>query len=358
MALPALVAQRQMAMFVEGERPIGFLSSFYRVIEGSTGSTGKTVTWDAVRDSQQIAGTVSPGTGMRINTADRFTTKEITPARYGESVVIDVNDLVNRMAGENPFAASNRSFASRFTTQVNNGLVKSAKLIDRSVELNAAQVLQTGEIDLDGSEPYAQDFFPKSTHFPTAAVLWSDKVNAKPLDDLEVLCDVVQTDSKAVVNRAIFGRTALREFLATEQVQETDSLRRTNLLAIDPRMMGMGATRYGVITVGQFEIELWAYNEKHEPVGGGTKVPYVGLEKVILMVEKPNLVVVSTLVPRVIGPDPRLSGFVSLPTKSKGGWDLVPNIYSDNPGDVIAAGFYASVVLLPQAVDELACLST
>ena len=358
MALPALVAQRQMAMFVEAERPIGFLSSFFKVIDGSTGSTGKTVTWDAVRDSQQIAGTVSPGTGMRINTADRFTTKEIEPARYGESVVIDVNDLVNRMAGENPFAASNRSHASRFTSQVNMGLVKSSKLIDRAVELNASQVMQTGEIALDGSTPYAQDFFPKATHFPNAATPWSDTVNAKPFDDIEALCDVVQTDSKAIVNKAIFGRTALREMLATEQYQETDSFRRSNLLAVDPVMMGMGAARYGVLTTGQYEIELWAYNEKFEPVGGGTKVPYIGLDKVVLIVEKPNLVVVSTIVPRAIGPDPRFTGFVSIPTKSRGGWDLVPNIYSDNPGDVIAAGFYASVVLLPQAVDELACLTT
>lgn len=358
MALPDLVAQRQMAKFVEKERPIGFLSSFFKVRKGSTGSTGKTVTWDVVRDSQQIAGTVSAGTGMRINSADRFTSKEITPARYGESVVIDVNDLVNRMAGENPFAAANRSVASRFARLINDGLVKSAKLIDRAVEVNASQVLQTGEISLDGSVPYVEDFFPKSTHFPNAAVAWSDTVNAKPFDDIEALCDVVQTDSKATVNKAILGRTALREMLATEQYQETDSFRRTNLIKVDPVMMGMGATRYGILTVGQFEIELWAYNEKYEPVGGGTKVPYIGLDKVVLIVEKPSLVVVSTIVPRVIGPDPRLSGFVALPTKSKGGWDLVPNIYSDNPGDVIAAGFYASVVLMPQAPDELACLTT
>lgn len=347
-----------MQMFTERRRRAGLLSSFFRPIPGSTGSTGKTILWDSERFSDQVAAVVEPGTGVRLNTVGRFTTKELEPARYAEAIAIDVNDLVNRMAGENPFDAARRPFTARFIATANKGLVEMERKIAQSMELQSSQILQTGLLNIPGSRPYVKDFKPKATHFPTAGIAWSNVATAVPLSDLESLCDVIQTDSKATCNKAILGRTALAEFLNTDQVKESADLRRVNLIDIDPEMKDRGATRYGLITVGQFELELWAYNEKFEPAGGGAKTPFVDVDKVILLPDNPGLVVGSTIVPRVLPPDPRVAGFVSVPTKADGGWDLVPNIWADAAGDVIYAGFYASAVMIPQGIDEFGCLTT
>ncbi len=82
------------------------------------------------------------------------------------------------------------------------------------------------------------------------------------------------------------------------------------------------------------------------------------LDKVILLPDNPGLVVGSTIVPRVLPPDPRISGFVNINTTSEGGWDLVPNVWSDPSGDTIYAGFYVSAVMIPQGIDEFGCLTT
>ena len=49
MTIPQLAAQKMMAMFREKQSRAGFLTSFFRPIPGSTGSTGKTVLWDIER---------------------------------------------------------------------------------------------------------------------------------------------------------------------------------------------------------------------------------------------------------------------------------------------------------------------
>lgn len=360
MAIPALAAQQMMAMFRERQRPIGLFSSMFLPRPGSTGSTGSTVMWDIERYSDQIPKVVSRGSGMRINTVGKFSSKEIEPADYGEAVVVNVNDLVNRLAGENPFDAATRSHTARFMDTVTKGLKESARLIARGAELQASQVLQTGTLNLSGNVPYIKDFKPKTTHFPTVGTAWSVVATATPMDDLQSLCEVIMDDSKAVCTKAFMGSTAIKEFMNTDQVKEAADLRRINLMSIDPdkSMTARGAKHFGTVQVGQFELELWGYNEKYEPHGGGSKTAYLDPGKVILLPDDPALVVASTIVPHILPPDPRIAGFVNVPTTAEGGWDLTPNVWADPEGAAIYAGFYASFVMIPQGIDEFGCMTT
>lgn len=358
MAPPALPAQRMMQLFRERERRGGFLTSWFRPIPGSTGSTGETLVWDVERYDDQVANPVTPGTGVNLNTVDNFSSKEIKPARFSEGIAIDVNDLVERLAGENPFDAANREFTARFIDKANRGLVRMARKLERSVELMASQILQTGQINMTGALPYVKDFYPKATHFPTVGTAWSDAVNCTPIADIESLCNVIQEDSKAEARHVIMGRTALQEFLKADDVRETADVRRFELVEVDPNLKRRGATRYGMLKAGEYDLTMWTYNDKYEPAGGGAKTPYLDDGKVIVLPDDPGFVVGSTRVPRVLPPDPRVRGFVSMPTQSNMGWDLVPNIWSDAPGDVIYAAWYASVVLIPQEIDCFGCITT
>lgn len=350
-----------MAMFTELRRRGGFLSANFRPVAGSTGSHSDSLTWDIKRYTDKIAGTATKNTGSNINQTTLFSSKDIELPTYAEAVAIAAADLVNRMAGENPFDAATRSYTSRFVTLANEALVEMDNLIARSVEVQAAQILQTGELALPGAVPFAADFKPKASHFPTAAITWDNVATAVPLDELESLANQIKTDSRRRVVRAIFGRTALQEFLATDQVTERADIARINMVNVDPRIDDRGAHRYGVLQFGGYEVEMWHYDDEYEPFAGGANVPFVDADKVILLPDysaRGGLVIASVVVPQIVGPDPRVAQFVSMPTTSELGYDLVPNVWTDNEGTVVNAGFRTRVVLIPQEMDGFGCLTT
>lgn len=359
MALPQLQAQAMMAMFREKRRRSGgFFSSFFKTRPGSTGTTGDEVVWDIERFSDEIAGTIDPHTGSNLNKADVFSTKRITPPWYGEGVAVNAADLVNRLPGEDPFSASSRPHRQRLATKLVGGLIESSLKIDRGMELQAAQVLQTGEISVPGVQPFAADFFPKATHFPTAGIAWSNSATAVPVDDLESLCNVIQEDARVTCTRAIMGRTALAEFMNCDQIKERFDFLRADLVAIDPVMRDRGATLHGRITVGSYMLEIWSYNGLYEAIGGGAKTPFLDVDKVVLLPDDPTLTICSLVVPQILPPDPRLANLVSVPTTSELGWDLTPNAWTDDEGTTVFAGFKARAVMVPQGIDEYGCLTT
>jgi hypothetical protein len=349
-----------MASFFEKQRRGQFLTSFFGPVPGSTGGNANTLVWDIERYTDTIAGTVDPNTGSNLNTLDKFSTKEMELPTYAEAVTIDAADLVNRMIGQNPFDAANSSATSRLMQIMQPALVQMSQKIDRSVEVQAAQVLQTGLLALPGAKPFAADFKPKATHFPSASTVWSDSVNAIPLTDLANLCNVIQTDSRVTMGRAIFGKTALREFLASNQVQEQADLRRIDLIAIDPGLVDRGARRWGAVTFEGYDIEIWSYDAEYTPFGGGANVRYVDDDKVILLPTDTsgNLVVASLVVPRVLPSDPRVTALLSAPTTSAAGWDLSPNMWTNDEGTIVNAGFRARPVLIPVGIDTFGALTT
>lgn len=360
MATQGLEAKGQMALYREKQTLPFFLTRFFKPVKGSTGSTAKTLTWDIVRYTDKIAGTIDPGTGAHINTVQKFSTKELSPPEYHEAFSIDARDLVNRMAGENQFDASSRSFRARFAAQAAESMAQSAGLIDRGMELQASQILQTGQLDLPGEKPFVVDYRPKSSHFPTASILWSNAGTAVPLNDIENLATQIKTDSRQRMVQAIMGRTALREFLDSDQVQAQADLRRINTMDIAPVIdEENGAHMWGTVSFNGYVMKIWQYDAEFEPLAGGANVPYVDEENVILLpANTSGLVVASLLVPRIVPPDPRVASMVGTPTTSSGGWDLTPNVWVTDQGNVVSAGFQAQPVLIPQGIDEFGTLST
>lgn len=348
-------------LFTQRRSPSGFLQRMFTVKPGGI-YNGKKVAVDIQRFGEQVALVVRQGTGPRLNDHDIFTTKEFTPPAYGEAVPFDVNDLLERMAGVDPFTAAGTEFAGQLIAYLVTGFSLINDKIIRGVELQASQILQTGILDLkdeNGDTLYTLDFSPKATHFPTTGTSWSTVATADAIGDLESLADVISSDGKVTPNQVIMGRTALKNFFANAEVKERLDNRRMSLGEIAPRFVGSGVTFQGTVWAGTYQLNIFAYSAEFEDPQTGDPTRYIADDKVIMSSTETRLDMTSARVPLPLGPDPRVAGL--LPgrlTDASAGFDVTPNVYTTPNGKQIMGELESRTLLIPVQIDGFGCLDT
>lgn len=358
----SLLSQRLMQKFSEMRDPTLFLASFFSPKDGSTGVNGLKVSIDVERDSESIAPVITRGSGANMSDSGQFVTHEYEPPVMKEGVPFHIEDFMNRMAGEDPFSAGNRPYASKIAAKMVTEMVRLDKRLQRTRELMAAQILQTGILTLpapDGTTGYTLDFNMKGTHQVTVATPWSTAASAKPLTDLENLAEVIRDDSGIDSDVVIFGRTAWDEFRNTDQFKnQADNRGFQQLQAIDPRFAGRGATFQGTLWLGNYRVECFTYNKAYDAIGGG-KTKYVEDAKVIMTSKDTRFDMLGTRVPRVVQPDPRVRGLMPGRMLSReGGFDVTPNIWTDAEGTQINLSLETRSMLVPTQIDGYGFLNT
>lgn len=348
-------------LFRQRRSPNGFLQSHFTVKPGGF-YNGDTIVLDIQRFNEDIAVAVTPGqAGNRLNDADQFTTKEFKPPAFNEEIILNVVDLVSRMAGTDPFSASYKSFAAQMVKYMLLGFTLIDDKIKRSVELQAAQILQTGKVELrdaNNNIVYALDFLPKPSHFPSAGTAWN-AAGADPIADLEALAKVIRADGKVTPNRLVMGDRSMVAFLQNENVRNFLDNRRYRVGMIEPRFENSGATMYDHVWIGSYRFELWTYPDTYIKPETGTVVPFVDENKVIMMSDKTRLDRVSAQVPLPLGPDPRVEGL--LPgrlSNSADAFDVTPNVWSSPDGKQIFGSLESRTLLIPAQIDGFGALNT
>lgn len=348
-------------LFTQMRSPNGFLSRFFTIKPGGI-YNGDKIFIDIERFGEAVAIAIKKCTGPNLNDIDEFTTKEFEPPSYGEAFPLDVCDLLNRMAGVDPFTAAGTAYAG----QLLGIMTKGFKLIDdkiiRAVELQASQILQTGRLTLTnalGDTVYELDFKPKATHFPTVGTSWSTIATATPLDDLGDLAGVIRPDGKVDPNILVMGKVALSNFLKNEDVQDILDNRRIDIGAIRPEMTDSGATFYGFVWVGTYRFEIWTYPDTFSDPQTGDPIPYVDDDKVIMLSDRTRLDMTSARVPLPLGPDPRVSGLLPGRMSSRAdSFDVTPNVYTTPNGKQIMGELESRPLLIPVQIDGFGCLDT
>jgi hypothetical protein len=296
-----------------------------------------------------------------MNDISRFTTKEFTPPQYGEAFPMDACELLNRMEGVDPYTAAYTEYAGQLVAMMMEGFSTIDAKISRAIELQASQVLQTGKMDLldgAGTTRYSIDFLPKATHFPTVSTSWSAG-GADPIGDLGALAAVIRSDGKVDVDRAIFGRVALNNFLNNDNAQKNLDNRRVEIGEIAPELRDSGATFYGFVWVGTYRLEIWAYPEEYKDPQTGNPTKYVEDDKVILLSTRTRLDKASARVPLPVAPDPRVAGLLPGRLSSAAdGIDVTPNVYASNNGKQIFGELESRPLLIPAQIDGFGCLDT
>jgi hypothetical protein len=167
------------------------------------------------------------------------------------------------------------------------------RMLRRSMEMQASQVLQTGNIrltDEKGNETFDLGLTPNASHFPTVTTPWSDVDNASPLDDIEALTDVIRNDGLVDITTLVFGRLAWLNFIKNEWVRENLKKDVLNMGEMNPQIVNKGGKRMGYIDYGSYRFILYTYNARYNPFGDKVnKYKFVDDNKVILLPDVSDL---------------------------------------------------------------------
>ena len=348
-------------LFTQMRNPNMFLTRMFTIKPGGS-YNGDKVAIDIQRFDEDIAISIKKCTGPNLNDFDEFTTKEFEPPAYGEGFPLDVCDLLNRMAGVDPYTAAYTGYAAQLQAKMLLGFRLINDKIIRSVEVQASQILQTGTLDLKdsaGNTTYSVDFKPKATHFPTVTTSWSTTATADPLADLGALAKVIRTDGKVNPDRLIFGDTAFDNFLQNQKVLERLDNRRMELGGIAPAFEDSGATFQGFIWIGNYKFEMWSYPDTYKDPQTGLAVEYINPDNVVMMSSRARLDMTSARVPLPLGPDPRVASLLPGRMVSRtAGFDVTPNVYSTPNGKQIMGELESRPLLIPVQIDAYGCLIT
>lgn len=346
-------------MYLEEASAPLFLAGFFRSPPQNFHTT-EYVELDIQRDDEQVAIVVKDlSLPPHANENTLYTNKRVKPPIYDEEGAITAFDMIKRQAGQNPFASP--EYAANAVRQAFTVYRKLENKIRRAIELQASQVLQTGQltlIDQNGVAVYELDFEPKATHMKTVSVTWAENGSTgDPLADLSALADAVRQDGKTEPTRLIFGKSAFQRFLANAKVQAALESRRAVLAEIRPEARGQGATFQGWIWIDEYRFEMWTYSGFYRHPQSGSVTPFVTTTNVIMMSEDGRLDLTYGAIPLIVPPDPRLAAFLPGRISSQGrGLDLTTNawITPNNKAVMVSAG--TRPLTIPTAIDTFARL--
>ena len=361
--MSGIATKKMLEMYEQNAETTLFLSGYFRTPRENFYDS-ETVEIDIERDDEDISIVIQDmSTGHRLNTADLYTNKEFKAPVHKEAIQINSYELIKRMPGENPFQEP--QYRANLIVKMMKGMRKVERKIRRAIELQAAQILQSGAVDLkneSGTTLYTLDFKAKASHFPTAGTAWN-AAGADPINDLLTLMDIIRNDGLADPNQIIMGEKSFEAFVSNEKVQKRLDIRRAELGAIVPMRPNVGGGNYrGTVEVGNYKLDVWTYGGRYKDPQNGNKVKYLGDDKVIVRASSGRMDATFGNIPHIgslLGMTNNLVPELPSRMSSAGtGIDLIPRVWISQDGETLFGGVGSRPLLIPVAIDTYGCLTT
>ena len=359
------VTRRLITLYEQMADPTLFLSGFFQSPPINF-HTSKEVEVDIMRTDEDVAVVLQDESlGYRSNSLDIYTNKSFVPPAYKELITLNSFDLLKRMPGSNPFEAPD--FRANAMVRVLQGIRKVEDKIRRAVEIQASQVLQTGQLNLldkGGNTIFDLDYAPKATHFPTSAVSWATATGQQMRDDIENLGEVVRDDGLRDPELAIMGTRAFSRFINNSDNRAAFDNRRIDVgEIIRRRPMGAGASLRGVIDIGNYSYAIWTYAGRYKDPQTGNKLRFLDQDKVIVMSSDARLDLTWGAIPNLakemgVGGDRLLPELPARLPVAGANIDLFINAWLDKSGENLYAGVGSRPLCIPTAIDQFGCLDT
>lgn len=277
--------QKLIAVYRERTTPTNFLTSFFRKSVEPT----LELSIEVQRGSEKIAVDVIRGTEGNRNQSTRSSQKIFIPPAYKEYIDVTKVALWDRLFGATEI--DDKVFA-RLINNIADEVQMMQDKIDRSIELQCSQVLETGIVTLQN---YTDINYGRKTASKVdlgAGNYWTDAVN--PFDAFQDGGTFMRTKGKTNTNifNAIMGEDAI-----TALYQNAKFLERQNLfhMALDavapPQRDSLGAVYHGRVTAGPYKVDMWSYPEYYDSrAATPVSTPYLNPKKVVMLPQVPNLV--------------------------------------------------------------------
>ena len=296
--------------------PTGFLSFFGRPGIGRTTFSPDSLELDIdiIRANEKIAKLIPRGTQSKpvgsfdAATKTRFTERNMIFPLGEELSSIDANQLMYRMAGENPFSANSkldklRAYAAEHHKEHIRRFV-------RTWELQAATALITGkQPGIIGTTDTGMiiDFKRKSTHTVTVSTSWAT-VTTDILGDVDTACELVRQDAHVTPDIALVSQTAMAYILKNTAIlaqldnRNVDAGLLTVGYTLPPRLQFMvdnGFTPRGKLNTPKgHSLYLFTYLDGYDN-DAGTYTNYLADDKFVVLSSQARM-------DRAFGPGERL----------------------------------------------------
>jgi hypothetical protein len=351
---------------------MGFLSSFF-VTTPDSFTDAEYCDLDEIYEGEEIAPSVTDlSTGAVSLVEEKFVNKQIPLPVYALRSPAQIAALMNRQPGESAYVTQKVNWLARLANIIVKKMGRMTGMLRRSMEYQAAQVLQTGDIiltDEKGNQTFKLGLQTKASHFPTVVTPWKDLDteaipggnDPTPLDDIDALADTIREDGLVDVAIAIFGDQSWKDFIKNSWVRENLKKDVLNMGAMAPQVVNLGGKRMGYIDYGAYRYLLFTYNARYNPFGDkDSKMKYLDPNKVILLPDTSDLdfrrifggiptVRTDTTFDQIFGTDKTQIGTE---------YDIRPRVFWSDDNETFIAEVKSRPLMLPVSVNRFGCLTT
>ncbi len=342
---------------------IPFLTTFFRTTPNDI-KDAESFKIEIKRGSKKIAPVISNITqlGGKIERS-QYTQKEFTPPVVALGADFAPGDLIEKAFGKDEYSSASDSYAAQLQALIIDAMQEIEARINRSIEFQCSQILQTGELtlyDKDGNAAFILDFFPKATHFPTVSVSWSDE-DSDPDADIEALARVIKTDGSSTIKNLIFGSTARANYLKNSKVNDKFDITRIQSGQFQPREINEDVTYLGDLLIGSQYYQCWEYTGEYIHPSTGLTTRFIPDDKVVLLPAAGSVNFdfrkVYCTAPTITGVDPRFASIV--PTRmSLEDRAYTARVWADGNSDTLNTELKTRPLCVPVSIDVFGCLDT
>lgn len=290
-----LFTKSLVSVYREKVSVMSFLRSFFEPVEVMT----KEVSIAVQRGTEKVAVDVTRYSDGQRNSFDKSSEKTFVPPFYKEYMNANDHKLYDQVI--NALSLGNNTFFAEMTAELAEDLMKLQEKIERAVELQCAQVMQTGVLTLNSMTDI--DFKRKAASI--VAYNAANDFSIATVDPRIVLkagCEFIRQKGKSQGGtfNAILGDQAMSDLINNPFIQDSSDLKDYSIGQIrEPQRNSVGGVLHGQLSVGSWKVNLWTYPEYYDNAAG-VSTPYIDPKKVTMLPEAPKFKLVAAAVPQLI----------------------------------------------------------
>jgi len=330
--------------------------SFLRSFAPDKVYSTKTIQLLARRGTEQIAVDVTRGTKGNQNQMSKFTTKEFLPLYYKENINVSAMNIYDI-----PFYSNgqfNSAQIEAIATQTATELNEVKKMIDRAIELQVAQMLETGIVTVNSGDSVDYKRKAEMKEVLTGADLWSatgvDII--KFFEDKGQLLRTVGKVSGGTTVNVIMGNLAWQAFRSNTDINDTQKFYESDVKKGTSKQFfnSVGGAYRITLKLGVYDFNIWTYDEVYDAPITGTSTRYFNSKMVVMIPESFKAEVSFGQVPMLpdfIRKNPRSSRVFSRLNNKMKGFSLFD--YVNEEDEIYTAGLKAAPLAQLISVDRL-----